>query len=304
MNWSRAQTVLIVIFLVLNGVLGYYNFLRPMHFMEASVGGDVAIAAVRDRLLEEKITLLQSIPRQIPKASILQLKAETQMSDYLDRLFSGKAPQVLQTTGHDGNVFYQVQSGEENAILSASGLLTYYNDGIHLTEDSPLISYDFAQSVAERFLKERLQLSIFGLSLQSQWNLGVLSSSQTVQYCRSFNNRPVFDLSVEVTVVGDQVRQCTINPLRIVGEIGTVEWMTPASNILLRMLEDDYILALRDQKLLQGENWLVVKEIQFGYFSFFNSEQIAEAKPVWRVMFQDQQAVYYDAMTAKRLFHG
>jgi len=304
MNWSRAQTVLIVIFLLLNAVLGYYNFWRPLHIMEASVGGDEAIAAVRDRLLQEKITLLQSIPRKIPKVAPLQLKADTQMADFVNRIFSDQSPEVIEQIDSYGNRFYIVRGETEEMVLSTSGLATYTNEAVLLDEESPLISYDFARSAAEQFLRERLEVSTFGYQLQSQWNQGVLAPSQTVIWCRSFDNSPVFDLTIEVTVVGDKVQRCTLNPLRIVGETGSEEWCTPASNILLRLVEDDYILALRDRKLAQGENWLVIKEIQFGYFSFFDADQTAEAKPVWRVLFQDNHAVYYDALTAKRLFHG
>ena len=304
MNWSRAQAVLIVIFLLLNAVLGYFTFLRPLYIIEASVGGDEAIAAVRDRLLQEKITLLQSIPRKIPKVSPLQLKADLQMHEYVNRLFSEQTPEVSEKINDYGNHFYVVRGEDEEAVLSSTGLLTYTNRRVKLSADSPLISYDFARSAAEQFLRDRLEVSTFGYQLQSQWNQGVLSPSQTVIWCRSFENAPVFDLTIEVTVVGDLVQQCTINPLRIVGETGSQEWITPASNILLRLVEDDYILALRDRKLAQGENWLVIKEIQFGYFSYFDADQTAEAMPVWRVLFQDNHAVYYDAMTAKRIFHG
>jgi hypothetical protein len=304
MNWSRAQTVLIVIFLLLNTVLGYFNFMRPLHIIEASVGGDEAIAAVRDRLLQEKITLLQSIPRKIPKVTSLQLKADMQMPEYVNRLFSKQTPEVIEQIDTYGNLFYIVRGETEEVVLSTAGLLTYNNREVKLTEGSPLISYEFARSAAEQFLSERLEISTFGYQLQSQWNQGVLSPSQTVIWCRSFENSAVFDLTIEVTVLGDLVQQCTINPLRIVGEVGIEEWSTPASNILLRLVEDDYILSLRDRKLAQGENWLVIKEIQFGYFSFFDADQTAEAMPVWRVLFQDNHSVYYDALTAKRIFHG
>lgn len=304
MNWSRAQTVLIVIFLLLNAVLGYFTFLRPLYLIEASVGGDEAIAAVRDRLLQEKITLLQSIPRKIPKVASLQLKADLQMPDYVNRLFSGKKPEVVEHIDPYENHFYVVRGETEEAVLSSTGLLTYTNREIELSADSPRISYDFARSVAEKFLRERLAVNTLGYMLQRQWNQGVLSPSQTVIWCRSFENAPVFDLTIEVVVVGDVVQQCTLNPLRIVGETGSREWITPATNILLRLVEDDYILALRDRKLSQGENWLVIKEIQFGYFSYFAADKTAEAMPVWRVLFQDNHTVYYDALTAKRIFYG
>ncbi len=303
MNWSRAKSVLIVIFILLNTVLGYFNFLRPYRVMETVMGDDAALAAIRDQLLQEKITLLQSIPHEVHKTGSLHLITGTEMKQNVVNLFSGLDSQTTACTMPNGLVYYTVAAGQEQAVLSASGLLTYTNSTAVIEENTPLISYEFARSVAKNFLNDRLRYNISGYYLQTQIASTELNTSQTIIWCRSYEGNALYDVTLEMTVVGNQVASFTLNPYRITGETSPSQWTATAADILLRLPDDEYIQHLRDQALAAGENWLVIKEIEFGYFSYFSSAESGQAQPVWRVLLQDNREIYFDAFTAKRLFY-
>ncbi|MCE5196985.1 MAG: hypothetical protein LLG09_07660 [Negativicutes bacterium] len=303
MNWSRAKSVLIIIFILLNVVLGYFNYLRPYRVMEATMGDDAALAAIRDQLLQEKITLLQSIPHEVHKTGSLNLITATEMKQNTANLFSGLDSQTTACTIPNGLVYYTVTAGQEQAVLSACGLLTYTNGMAVIEANTPLISYEFACSVAKNFLHERLGYNISGYRLQTQKAANELGSSQKIIWCRSYEGYALYDVSLEMTVVGSRVASFTLNPYRITGETSPAQWTATAADILLRLPEDEYIRNLRDQALAAGENWLVIKEIEFGYFSFFSSAESGAAQPVWRVLLQDNREIYFDAFTAQRLFY-
>ena len=303
MNWSRAKSVLIIIFILLNTVLGYFNFLHPYRVMQTAMGDDAALAAIRDQLLQEKITIMQSIPQEVHKTGSLGLITSAEMKQNVVSLFSGLDSKTMAYTMPDGSVYYTVTAGQEQAVLSASGLLTYTNSEVVVEQGTPLISYEFARSVAKSFLNDRLNYNISGYHLQTQIAQTELSSSQTIIWCRSYEGYTLYDVILKITVVGNQVQSCTLNPYRITGENSPSQWTATAADILLRLPDDLYIQSLRDQALARGENWLVIKEIEFGYFSFFSSTEIGEAQPVWRVLLQDNREIYFDAFAAKRLFY-
>jgi len=303
LNWSRAKSVLIIIFILLNAVLGYFNFLRPYRVMQTAMGDDAALAAIRDQLLQEKITLMLSIPHEVHKTGRLGLITSTEMKQNVVNLFSGLDSKTTAYTMPNGSVYYTVNAGQEQVVLSANSLLTYTNNNAIIEESTPLISYEFARSVAKNFLNDRLNYSISGYRLQTQIAQTELSTSQTIIWCRSYEGYTLYDVTLEITVVGNQIQSCTLNPYRITGENSPAQWTATAADILLRLPDDEYIQSLREKALATGENWLVIKEIEFGYFSFFSSTEIGEAQPVWRILLQDNREIYFDAFTAERLFY-
>lgn len=304
MNWNRAKSILLVIFVALNLVLAYYNFWRPSRVVEATLGNDAAYAAIRDRLLDEKITLLQSIPKKAPKTSYLTLKRDSTPLALADNLFANDQPSKEIIKDEEGRIHYIIATQNQELIIAPDGFMTYYNFEETPKEDDPLISYEFARTVAESFIKERLKFGTLNYSFSSARGVKAISGVQRVAFNRNYQGAPLFDIGLEVKITGDQVKTSSINIYNTIVPEGKLQWAAPAGDILLRLLEDELVLGWRDEALNSGENWLVITDITFGYFSFFATGTEVKAYPVWRVAFKDGQLLYYDAFTAERVFYS
>ncbi|MGE5654795.1 MAG: hypothetical protein ACM3ZQ_11140, partial [Bacillota bacterium] len=71
MNWGKAKTLLLVVFVVLNLILAYFNFAKPVWLQRTQAVDDDELRATRDRLEKEGVFLMQPIPRLAPQMGYL-----------------------------------------------------------------------------------------------------------------------------------------------------------------------------------------------------------------------------------------
>ena len=302
MNWSRAKSILLLIFVLLNLVLAYFNFWQPGQVWDSPLSGDDIYVTIRNQLLDEKIAILQSIPKKVPQASLLNLKRDDSSLLLADHLLAQKDVEKEIRISHDHEQNFIFRSDQEELIISSDEFMTYYNRSEEDDEEA-LISYDFAKSAAEDFIKNRLGFSSFNYKFEPFSGVENIAAQQNVIYCPTYKGAPIFDLGIDLVIQNDEVLIGNFNIYKQISSVDRVEWVTPAIDILLRLPQDDLIVQLRDQALEQDENWLVITDLRFGYFSFYQTGQEIQAQPVWRVDLDGGQVIYYDAFTAKRLFH-
>ncbi|NLZ39570.1 MAG: hypothetical protein GX893_08205 [Firmicutes bacterium] len=274
MDLAKVKTVLIIAFLSLNLFLAYKLWFVPQSLQQGAVLSPEQIAETTALLQKHGFDLAQSLPKQIPRMSLLNVvRVNKKADEWAAIFFRNQTPQKQQ---RGNKTIYWV--GQSTLEVTENGEVTFITGLPGSGEES-------SRTVAERFLRELgLWQSDFKLDLAVPRG----EKGYNYRFVQTYQGFPLFFSSIEVYVNDGAVQSVQIE-------------QAEAENFT-----DKEVTVISAQKALE----VFVKEaasfankriidISLGYYSQHYDANRWESAPVWRIATADGQTVYINAFTGE-----
>lgn len=279
MDLSKAKTILILAFLLLNIFLGHRIWVSPQQLQAVRVLSGEDLEEARRLLAAAGYELAVPIPRQTPRLSLLHVSREQQPKDAWAEIFlGGSVPGVAADKG------LIVFNKEGNSVTVApSGQVVFRSTA---TTRKSLISPEENRQLAERFLRERnlwredLKLDFF--------RPPDAQGGSFFRYVQTYQGFPLFFSTVEVVVADGQVREVKV--YRVVPQSFSPKEIQVISALEAVQMFVKQPSGLRERKIV---------DISLGYFSEDYDAKRWETVPVWRIAGADGVSVYVNAFTGE-----
>ncbi|MDW7651706.1 MAG: two-component system regulatory protein YycI [Bacillota bacterium] len=273
MDLSRAKTILIIAFLILNLFLGHRLWVSPQALQagRALTGEDAEVA--REQLQEAGFEMIVPVPRQIPRLSLLHVsRVPYNEKSWAHSFFGEDVPGVVTESGS-----IRYTKGAETVEVAKNGLVTYRSDaGDAMGEDS--------RQAVERFLKDH-RLWHDDLRFDQIIHREEQGESR-VRYVQTYQGFPLFFSSVDALVIGGVVSEMTIFRVAPLGfsnnELQVISALDAVTTFLSQ--EPDF----PDKR---------IADISLGYYSQNYDAERWEIVPVWRIAALDGTVFYINAFT-------
>ena len=264
MDISRAKTILIVSFLILNIFLGFRLWQRPqyMHLSGGLTANEMELA--KTTLSEAGYQVLASIPNQVPRLSLL----------HVARPATDEAAWINKFWGEDK------KTGNENLEILANGLVVFSKQS-----DEKVNTKEGKRQLVELFLCER---GVCEDDLQFDMSFPLGNGYELFTYVQTYEGFPLFTSFVQVKIGQEGVAEVRINrviPLEFADkEIQGVSALV-AVNTLVQQ-PGDFI------------NKTIV-DISLGYYSKDYDAKRWEIVPAWRFAASDGSVFYVNALNGE-----
>lgn len=280
MDWSKSKTVFIIVFILLNIILGY-NLYTNRQIDEYLVSEDLINSSLE--LLKDKgITVVTEIPRRIEAVASLTVDYETTSLEELNENFFQNQGRLVELDEKSS----QISRGTEKLICEEGKKLIYKAD---LLEDGSSPSYqslEKAEIMAKDFLKDR--------------GIEVLDMKLTYSDLEERGQRLVFSKLYNDIYVEDSYTEFIISPagvismervwLRVVKEGENPIFTDSTAKALLELVgrEEAYNRQVVDINLCYYFN---LEDSEFGE----GLDAIkGRAMPTWRIQLDDGQKIIVD----------
>jgi regulatory protein YycI of two-component signal transduction system YycFG len=274
LDLAKVKTVLIVAFLSLNIFLAYKLWFVPQSLQQGEVLSSEQIAETAELLQKHGFELVQGLPKQIPRMSLLHVVRSPQKPEEWADIFLDEPTRQKHRLG-DKTIFWV---GESIVEVMDNGKVTFITGLPGTGEES-------SRTVAERFLRDLgLWQPDFKLDLAVPWR----EKGYNYRFVQTYQGFPLFFSTINVYV-----------------NSGTVQ-LVEIEQALAVDFSDKDVMVISAQKALE----VFVKEaanfpskriidISLGYYSQHYDANSWESAPVWRVATADGQAVYINAFTGE-----
>lgn len=279
MDWSKAKTILIISFIVVN-VLLVLALVNTNEDIEAYVSEDFVEDSIR--LLSNKdISVSTEIPREIPSLQSLIVEYETfKTSEINEKFFDGNGKISIK-----GDGFIEIQNDNEKLTVLNSKLLIYESNK---TDDSKILySNDEAIGVATNYLMD-LEYDTSDMKLS---HIKKADGRYYLQFSKVYNDKYLESSFTNIQLDDTGVRKFERQWLNVI-EVGeTPIYISSAPKSILGLLSMNQVYGK------------TVKDISLSYY--FEPEKHdyiqnpLEAKqgktiPAWRIQFEDGYKVFID----------
>ncbi|MBS3983835.1 MAG: two-component system regulatory protein YycI [Dethiobacter sp.] len=279
MDLSKAKTILILAFLLLNLFLSYRLLLGPQPLQAGHALSGEDLEKVRALLTAAGYEPAVPIPRQAPRLSLLHVSRKSQADAAWAEMFLGAGvPEAVIANGltvftKDGN----------SVTVAPSGQVVFRSAA---TRKKSLANMEEDRHLAELFLKEN-GLWWEDLKLDFSWPRRAEGGS-FFRFVQTYQGFPLFFSTVEVLVAAGQVREVKL--YRVVSE-----GFSPTELQVISALEAVQIF-VEQPPVLPAQK---IADISLGYFSEDYDAERWETVPVWRIAGTDGTAVYVNAFTGE-----
>lgn len=261
MNWSKAKTILILIFAVLNIIL----YLGNLNIAETknSVPSSDEVKEMNNILRNNNIIVKAKIPKDYKPMPMLLVRLKSYSKAFIeDNFLKG-----IKYTSYDDGTLYNIGNG----IIEVKNGFFYYKIS---DEKFKEMDKDEAFKYIKSFVKNK--------NLDEKYS--VVSEvydayKYTVEYTEVFNGINV-DVSYMKGIISNGTFTFESTWLIPVKEEKERKEIIPPINALLKLLEID-----------EGSKYIVVKEIKPVYFFSWRNADMGEAIPTWRIT--TENSVYY-----------
>jgi regulatory protein YycI of two-component signal transduction system YycFG len=278
LDLSRAKTILIAAFLMLNLFLGYRLWYSPQILQSGlSLTGQDADKA-RDLLQNAGYELTVAIPRQVPRLSFLHVVRDVSGGAAWAEIFLGQGAQ--REAGQNGKTIFK--KGESSVSIAPNGQVAF--SGRVPMSDMPGGSEDDRQLV-ERFLRER---GIWQNDLKFDLITKDGQESVIYRYVQTFQGLPLFFSTVDVTMSDENITEVVVYRVLPQGFSDTDVQVISALDAVEMFVENN-----------SGPHGQRIIDISLGYFSQDYDAARWEIVPVWRIAASDGAAVYINAFTGE-----
>lgn len=269
MNWSKAKTILIIIFAVLNTIL--YIDLISMNKPAKPIISDAELSAVYKILSENKIKLETDIPREITPMPLLKVEKQNIKYDYiLQKFIRGR-----QYVKYNDNK-YTVYKFNNEVIKTGNGLFYYTNKDSKFSKmDKNMKEHYIIDFIADYKLSEP----------DSVFNETYNDDEVIIRYSEIYKGYFV-DTGYMEAKINNEGFQFEKSWLKPVGMENSYKDIIPADSGLLKLIE------IKDKNLT-----IIIKEIKLGYYFSWAEAQTGEAVPVWRITTESGKKYYINAYT-------
>lgn len=275
MDLSRAKTILIISFLVLNLYLVFTLRQNPVALYQSGNLTTEEAELTRELLVQAGYELAVAIPRQTAQLSLLLVSRPSEDGAAWAQKQWDMVPRG-NWSAEDGVLRYV--SGDETLDISPLGQVVLQKGQFSFTAED-------RRRQVEHFLRER---GFWRSDLKYDVMTLEKDGSVTYRFLQVFEDFPLFNGTVEVTVGGDgalKVRYHRIEPLEFSE----------------RRLQAISAAVAADTLLRQPGNFTAKRiiDISLGYFSQNYDAQRWEMAPVWRFAADDGSVYYVNALTGE-----
>ena len=279
MDWSKAKTILIISFIVVN-ILLVLALINTNEDIEAYVSENFVEDSIR--LLSNKdISVSTEIPREIPSLPSLIVEYETfNTSEVNERFFDGNGKISIKDDG-----FIEIQNDDEKLTVLNSKLLIYESNK---TDDSKaLYSNDDAIEIATNYLSD-LEYDTSDMKLS---HIKQADSRYYLEFSKIYNDKYLESSFTNIQLDDTGVRKFERQWLNVIEVGDTPIFISSAPKSILGLLSMNQVYGK------------TVKDISLSYY--FEPEKHdyiqnpLEAKqgktiPAWRIQFEDGYKVFID----------
>ncbi|WKV07539.1 two-component system regulatory protein YycI [Thermoanaerobacterium sp. CMT5567-10] len=261
MDWSKAKTILILIFAVLNMIL----YLGNLNIAETSnsIPSPSEIKKMNDILKENNIVVKGEIPKDYKPMPMLLVKLKNYNKAYIESNFLNGSRYI----SYDNGSFYNIENG---TIEVKNGFFYYKIRDEKFTKMDKDDAFNYIKSfVKSKNLEEKY-------SVVNEYADG---NKYTVEYTEVYNGINV-DVSYMKGVISNDTFLFESTWLIPIREEKERKEIIPPINALLKLLDVD-----------EGHHNIVVKEIKPVYFFSWRNADTGEAIPTWRIT--TENSVYY-----------
>lgn len=280
MDWSKAKTILIVCFVIINIILFYYIYTTK----------DDTNLIVEDKLINESIKLLDNkninieanIPKEIPGLKSLIVEFENRSIKGLDiKFFRGRA-NIYKTDNNEEILEYD----NEKIIYKKNNMLTYINENISDLE-SKKVEKEEALKISNDFLTQK------GFNLDDMKNVYTkeINNKCEVYYSKVFKDRFVENAYTKVVVSSQGVEYLERVWLNVLKEGELPIHMESAPKAILELLGNP-----------KAYNSTILSIDLCYFFDLEEDTNLSEninvkkgkAMPTWRVLLDDGTIIVLD----------
>lgn len=265
MDWSRAKTILIIAFIILNTFL----LLTTLFTSSGGIFENDYTTYAKSFLASRDIVIKSEVPKISNQIKRLVYSTKEYDALYISKQVFGK--EVPITT--ESNV-YTMEDGIEKAIISENEvfIVDYFSKGKEYFRDDKRLEKEL-----QKYLKKlgyKRSILVGGKTRDSE-------SSKEYEYIVKYKKALVFDLKIVAKVDTEGMMTLTI-PIKEVKEgNGKSEILSPYQILVMA-------------KFPQGTQ---INDIEFGYKQI--SEGDLYGNPLWRFLLNDEKVMYYNAYTGE-----
>ena len=312
MRWHQAKTLMILLFLILNAILGYYNFIRPSIIKTNQSWNPAVYEEALAKLAAEGIYLSNKPSEQtveLPVLRIQRLATADSAQQLASTLLIGEADlktELKQTLS--GDMIWQFQKDSRNLEVSSDGRYTYFDADQELENNKVIDESADIFQIAKNFCDQHdLDLkSLLSFPVQKLGSEATLTS-HLVSWYAQYKGFPIFDAELGVIVREGKVIILNNTLCTVVEEAEQPLWLCNATDILLRLVSDSRMqeLSSRSESLGRPPQ---IHNLQLGYYGF-NQVLSSDANemdllvyPTWRVLLEGGEVLYFDALSSQRIY--
>lgn len=278
MDLSRAKTILIICFLLLNLFLAGRLWQFPRYIQARGAPTAAEVDRSRQALAEAGYELATAIPRQAPRLALLHVTRRPPIASEWQRIVFG----TTETEKSEENGKTVFLRGKERLEITVDGRLVFSRpapvpDGGEADEDN-------RQSV-EKFLRER---GFWRDDLQFDFSFPGGAGTSYYRYAQVFQRMTLFSGYVEVRVTDGIIREVSLSWLQPLEFSGQEVRVISAPEALTAFIGKG--LSLPDKRVV---------DITLGYFSQDYDASRWEIAPAWRIATADGRQFYFNAFTGE-----
>lgn len=275
MNWSKAKTILIICFLVLNVILGY--FLYTAKYDDNYLEDEELVYQAENILEDNNIKVNATIPRDIYSLKPLLVEYENKsMEDLNIRFFRGNGE--IKKYNEDYYIFYK----QEEVIKDSNNSLVYINNDL-LDKKAKMISEEEAKEKALEFLKEK-GFVVDDIKLEK---INKIHDRYELYYSKVFNNIYIENAHTKIILSSEGVEYLERVWLNVSREGEIKIYLQSAAKALLELIGNE------------KAHYTSIESIDLCYF-FDVEEDLyipdidvkkGRAMPAWRVLLDNGEII-------------
>lgn len=287
MNWAKVKSILIVIFLILNAILGYMNYQKNVKDYTLNNQQESKIKKI---LYNNKIMLYTLLPKKYPPMKKLALASipfrEDEEDNILKAFFKDKEGLSISIESIEQNKVQTVYDRDGIKIGFSDGRITYKEDLI--AKDKIIITKEEAKKVAENFLKKMgYDLSMLKLDFVDEDN-----GQYKFLYYETYKGNYLYNSYIKIVIKPEGIESADIYRIKPVKFIELSRSIYAPDEMLFGFMNQIKV----KEKL---DSILVIQKIDIGYL--IESEEMwingGEAVPYYRITLADGRSFFINAYT-------
>lgn len=286
MNWAKVKNILIIIFLILNGALGYMNYQKRI---EAFTLTKQQESNIKKLLYDNNIMVYTLLPQKYPSMRKLLLAPKPmdgeEQRKFLKEIFGGSEDLSISTITSEQYEKQTVYSKKNEKVGFSTGYIFYRAD---LSLKSPKIyTKEGSKKLADEFL-DRLGYRLSSL----EWDFKEEDGNYKYIYYETYNGKFIYNSYIEFLIKPQGIEKVDIY------EMKPIKYAELSRSIYA---PDEMLFGFMNQvkKFKEPQKILVIQKIDLGYLVESEKPWLkeGEAIPYYRITLADGRYFYMNAYT-------
>lgn len=284
MELSKAKTVLIIAFLVLNIYLAYQIWVGQEFVLSYAAVSSEEVERVMDLLVENNYLLTTTLPRQTQKMSLFSVRAPAPEKEKYRQAFFAE---------EEKNVLKRRQSNDEIVYTYQGKILVFHDNGqiIFRSSARPEEINQLPLEKLKQQTKEFLdQVGLLPVDAEFDAVYPISAGEQVVRFYQVYEGIPLYASYINVYYLGNYLSRIEFYWLKPLGFSGESRPVISASQALFSFLEA-WGPAVEPVEII---------EITLGYYSQEYEAEKWEVVPVWRIITDTKEVTYVNAFSGEK----